>query len=247
MIDARKNLIILIFVLAGTLISLGFLNFHKIDKNQSAQILLGQYNSPVNLPVKLSKGEVDYFTVNNRGRVVFYEKLDSMVYETNLDGKNKKLLTKIPNASDIIFSPDGQKLIALVSGKKYLFDLLNNQKVELNKKINMTSFSPSSEKIAFYTPNENSISISNPDGSDSLTILKTRISNLRLLWPEPDLIIFYPEQEISSFSLAFSITPDGKDFKKITQEEINSYTEKNRDHSLFINPNDGKLYFLRLE
>lgn len=266
MTDIRKNLIILIFVLGGTLISLIFLNYQKINKNQKSQLMLEQSDAQINSPAKLSRGEVDFFSFKDAGRAVFYEKGDSTIYDIALDGKNKKALTKLPKASDIVFSPNGQKLIATVSGKRYLFDLTKNQKNDLTKNHQNAVFSPDSRKVAFYSPNEGSIWILNLEDSSSSTIFKTRIENLGLFWPQKDLIVFYPKDKGDSL---FSITPDGNQFKKISQEEFNLYinglsdelTKLNafkieainlklsdlKDYLLFVNARDGKLYSLRLE
>lgn len=248
MIDARKNLIVLILILTATLVSLVWLNFSKIEKDQSAQTLVKRYVPQNSLSIKLSRGKVDYFTVSSRSRIVFYEKLDSIIYESDLDGTNKKALTKIPNASEIVFSPDGRKVITLISGRKYFFDLTGNQRVELDRKIQTVVFSPNSEKIAFYLPDGNGVFVSNPDGSNPSAILKTRFESLKLLWPS-DLIIFNSEEDNFSFK-AFSITPEGKDFKKISPEEFNPHAQNAQsedEYSIFVNPDDGRLYSLRLK
>lgn len=269
----RRNLIILTFILTGVLISLLVLNFQELRKNQKAQILNTGY-SLNNLPVKISKGPINSFDFeNSSNKIVFYEKLDSMVYETGLDGKNKKELVKIPGASEILFSPNDTELIATIKdaggiGKAY-FNLEKNQKIKLDKRIKNSAFSPDGKKIVYHfydeLVNQGNISISNPDGSDFINIFRTRSKNLKILWPENDLIVFYPETENNEI-LAFSIKPDGKEFLKLSEEEYLIYSNqkpkeeilKNLEiealnikldpleiYLIFINAKDGKLYFLK--
>jgi len=273
MANIRKNLIILTFVLSGTLISLLVLNFQELGKNQEAQIFETDKNLN-NLPVKISKGSINSFDFkSNSNKVLFYEKIDSMVYEAELDGKNKKELARIPGASEVLFSPSGQELIATIKdinglGKSYI-NLENNQKVRLDKRIGSIAFSPDGKKIAylFYDERtgEGNISISSPDGSDFINIFKTRSSNLKLVWPENDAIIFYLESENNEI-LAFSIKSNGKEFRKLSETKYLIYFGKKpeeilknlgiealvaklsplKDYLIFINAKDGKLYSLNL-
>lgn len=258
MANFRKNLIVIIFFLTGTLIILLFLNLNSSWKKQEAEIL-DNYSIPVNLPKKISRGMVKFFELTG-SRVVFYEESDSIVYEAGFDGKNKKELARIPGVLKIVFSPLGYELIATVSAEKntlknYYFDLKNNKRIELPKDAEDIVFSPDSREIAYYFYNdktgEGGISIANPDGSDSKTIFRTRIKNPILIWPQNDLVVFYLK-EGGNQSLAFSIKPDGKEFQRISQEEYNSYskddskkTSRLKDFLLFLNAEDGRLYSLK--
>lgn len=266
----RKNLIILIFVLGGVLVSLLTLNFQKLGENQKAQVL-DTNDDFKNLPIKLSKGSINSFSLqNNSGKIVFYEKLDSMVYEISADGKNKKEIVKIPNASEILFSPSNKELIATLEDNegliKIYFNLETNQKIRLDKRIKNAAFSPDGKKLAYHFYDrigDGNISVSKPNGSDFINIFKTRNENLKLIWPENDLIVFYPEE---NQSLVFSIKPDGKDFQKLPEAEYSIYFDKPKqeilknmgieatniklsplgDYLIFINAKDGKLYSLRI-
>lgn len=250
------------FILSGVLVSLLILNFQEFGKNQEAQILEAG-NSFGNLPVKLSKGLVNSFDLlGSSGKIIFYEKIDSMIYEIGLDGSNKKELTKLPGASEISFSPNSQEFIASIKdasglGKAY-FNLANSQKVNLDKRIKNVAFSPDGKKIVYHfyddRANEGNISISNPDGSDFINIFKTRSKNMELIWPKNDLIVFNPGTNDDSSS-AFSIKPDGKEFRKLSETEYLTYFEEKtkkeitslgKDYLMFINAKDGKLYSLRL-
>lgn len=259
MTDVRKNLVIIIFLLTGAITTLLFLNLNSSWRKQKAEVL-DNYVVPANLPKKISKGLVNFFELNGSNKVVFYEESDSIVYEANLNGKNKKELARIPNALKIVFSPLGYKLIAVVSEKNtlknYYFDLKNNKKVELPKDARNLVFSPDSRKIAYYfyddKAGEGDISIANPDGSGFIIIFKTRIKNPILIWPQNDLIVFYLKEEDNQF-LAFSIRPDGKEFQRLSEEEYNFYSKDNskkishlKDFLLFLDAKDGKLYSLGL-
>lgn len=274
MTDVKKNLITLTFILSGILIILVTLNFQEFGKNEKAQILETDDNLN-NLPVRISKGMVSSFDFENSlNKIVFYEKADSMIYEAASDGKNKKELAKIPGASEIVFSPNNKELIATIKETdrfvKYYFNLENNQKVKLDRRIKTVIFSPDGKKIAYHFydggAGEGNISVSNPDGSGFINIFKTRSNSIKLLWPENDSIIFYQESENNEI-LAFSIKPDEKEFRKLPETEYLIYLNQkpkeeilknlgikaleiklsfSKDYLIFINAKDGKLYSLNL-
>ena len=270
----RKNLTTLTFVLFGVLVSLLVLNFQELNKNQKAQIL-NTGGSLNNLPIKISKGPVNSFYLkSSSNKIVFYEKIDSMIYEATLDGKNKKEMVRITGASEILFSPNEIELIATIKDKdgigKTYFNLEKNKKIKLDGRIKSAAFSPDGANLAYFfydeRYDEGNISISKPDGSDFMNIFKTRSKNLKLLWPAKDLIVFYPETENSEI-LAFSIKPDGKEFRKLPEAEYLIYLNQKpkeeilknlgieasnikldllESHLVFINAKDGKLYSLKI-
>lgn len=270
---ARKNLIIMIFLLTGAAVILLFLNLNSSWKNGQAEILDSRPAS-ANLPKKISRGRVKFFGLTG-SKVIFYEESDFTVYEAGLDGKNKKELARVPDVLKIVFSPSDYEFVAAVSEKNilksYYFDLKNNKRAELPKDAEDAVFSPDGRKIAYYfydnEAGEGKISIAHPDGSDSETIFKTRIKNLNLIWPQNDLVVFYPKEK-NDQPLAFSIKPDGKEFQKLTKEELILYTGNEiketkaleelgikiavaklssfKDYLIFLNAEDGKLYSFRI-
>lgn len=274
MTDVRKNLIIIVFLLTGAIIILLFFNLNSSWKIERAEIL-DSYSAPVNLPKKISRGTVNFFELSGSSKVVFYEESDSTIYEAGLDGKNKKELARIPGAMKIVFSPSGYELIAAVSEKNtlknYYFDLRDNKRTELPKDAKDLVFSPDGGRITYYfyddKAGEGGILIANPDGSDSKGIFRTRIKNQILIWPKNDLIVFYLK-EGGNQSLAFSIKPDGKEFQRLTEEELILYASREteetkvlkelgiettsvklnppKDYLIFLNAGDGKLYSLGL-
>lgn len=275
--DIRKNLIILTFVLSGVLASLLALNFQKIEKDQRAEILNIRPDASRSFPIKISRATVNFFNLRGgSGKVVFYEEIDSMIYEAGFDARNKKELARIPDALKIVFSPNGSELVAAVSEKgalkNYYYDLNNNKKIELPKEIKNVIFSPDGGKVAYYlydpATSEGGVWVARPDGGAAATIFRTRIKSLGLLWPETNLIILYSAENEKNQPLAFSMTPDGKEFQRISGEELNSRLKGNpeetnvlrelgiettdsklsplKDYLIFINAKDGKLYSLRI-
>ncbi len=286
MTDVRKNLIVLALILIGILLTLVVFNLGlgpgnprsrtsgSLRGGQKAQILNTE-NSRV-YPSKLSKSEVNFFNVKSRiNKVIFYEEIDSIVYETDFEGRGKKEITKIPNVAEIIFSPNGKELIAWLNERRIIraayFEIFENKKLYLPEGVRAAAFSPDGLKIAYHFYNtetgEGNIFISGPDGSNPTNIFKTRISNLKILWPDNNLIIFYTTAETGL--IAFSITPDGKEFKRINEEDISFYLGQNikektildklgigasevklsplADYLIFINKDDGKLYSLKIK
>ncbi len=277
MTDIRKNLIILTFVLSGVLASLLALNFQEIEKGQGLEILNARPEISRSFPVKISRGTVNFFNLKGgSGKVVFYEEIDSVIYEIGFDARNKKELARTPDVLKIVFSPNGYEIVAteLEKGiiKNYYFDLNDDKRAALPKEIENAVFSPDGRKIAYYLYNrltgEGNISVTKPDGGDAATIFRTRIKNLGLLWPETNLIILYSAENEGNQPLAFSMTPDGKEFQRMSGEELNSRLKGGleeinvlqelgietinsrlsplKDHLIFINAKDGKLYSLKI-
>jgi len=226
MTDIRKNLIVIIFLLSATMIALLFLNLNKSWKNRSALIIESQSGQSVNLPKKISKGRVNFFSLNGFSeKIIFYDESDYMVYESGYDGKMKKEVARIPGVLEMIFGPKGEDAIAAISEsgnlKRYYFDLGNDSRTALNQNIKSVAFSPDGRKIAYYFYDgrlaEGNISVSDPDGSGFKNIFKTRIEDLEISWPNDGLIVFRSKKEVNLF--VFSISPEGENFRRLTEEE----------------------------
>lgn len=258
--DLGKNLIIIIFLLSAVLLVLLFLNLNKSWKGEPAQLskAAGQARiiegQRLNSPKKISRGPVKFFDLMGPNKIIFYDESDSMIYESYLDGRNKKEIARIPNISGIIFGPNGKNIIAAISKnkeiKKFYFDLENNKRVELSSGIGGIAFSPSGNQIAYHFYDEGSgegnISISNPDGSVFKTILKTRIKDFEIFWPETGLIVFYSKNEPGP---AFSLSPETGKLQRLTEPTpllkfSGGKTSPLNDYAVFISPEDGKLYSL---
>jgi len=275
MFNLRKNLIIIIFLLSSIFVVLLFLNLNASWRKQEARILNPGKETAANLPKKISRGKMKFFELKNvSGRIVFYEENDSIVYESGPDGRDKRELVRIPGALKIVFSPSGNGLIAAISEKgvlkNYYFDLEDNKRKEMPKNAENIVFSPDGEQIVYYfrdkETDEAGIFTAGPDGSKAMNIFKTRINQLRLLWVKPDLIFLYSEADRRS--TIFSMTANGKDFQKVSEEEFNRYHKNDseeisilrelgietvdsklsplKDYLIFIDAADGKLYSLKL-
>lgn len=228
MLDLRKNLIVITFLLIGVVLALLYLNFKTPWKNQSAKILdnAGFATSPQ----RISLGKVNFFKLSSGSeKIIFYEELDSIIYESTLDGRNKKEIAR----------------------------------VKLPKNIKKVAFSPDGRKIAHS--NQGSVIIANPDGSESKEILKTRIKEFELFWPEEEIILIKLENDKQ---ILFSIDPQGSNLRKLTEAEIEAYNKGVlqtktlpeeikieaidfefsylKDYIIFTSARDGKLYSLKL-
>lgn len=270
MADVRKNLILLIFVLTGMVFVLLFLNFRGVGRSeQKAEILDSSWPDLGHFPAKLSKSGVAFFNLDkSSNKVVFYEELDSIVYETVIDGKNKKEISRIPGIKEIVFSPDGRQIIASVSErgelKKYYFNLIENKRVALDPKTKTAAFSPDGSKIAYHIydddSGEGSISVAEPGDPKLALIFKTRIRDLDLAWPEENIIVIEQKETGASFALK----PGGNALEKLDaakpagSEEISilenlgieaSTTEVNLlgNYIVYLNAKDRRLYSLKIK
>ena len=268
--DLRKNLILLTFVLTGMVFLLVFLNFQRNNRSgQKAEILDSFLPSHDYFPIKLSKSEVNFFNFGRSSdKIVFYEELDSIIYETFIDGKNKKEISRIPGIKEIVFSLDARQIIASVSErgevKKYYFNLIENKRVALDPKTKTAAFSPDGSKIAYHIydngSGEGSVSLAEPGNSKLTIIFKTRIRDLDLAWPEENMIVIHKKETGDSFA----VKPGGNALEKLDapkpagSEGISilenlgieaSTTEVNilGNQIVYLNAKDKKLYSLRIK
>lgn len=253
----RKNLISLVLVLTVTTAVLLFLNLRGFERTPAALL------TPEPIPVKLSRSEVNFFTVGKiSNKAIFYESLDSIVYETDLDGRNKKEWARVPGAKEIVFSPDGRKMVASFSERgetrKYRFDLVENKKIALDPKTKAAAFSPDGSMAAYYFyddgTGEGGIRIAGPDDQE-IEILKTRIRSADLSWPEEEVIVFS----------TFAVRPDGKGFQTLEKTNAVSDSETAKilegfgieasavqtsafgNYLVYVNAKDKKLYSLKVK
>jgi len=160
----------------------------KINRPLSEQNLLQITDEAVISPVMdESKNLMKYIT----------EK-DGFLYTATLDGKNK---TKEPFVTlsgliKILWSPDQEKFINIYADsfgvKRFYYDLKEKSATPLNENINWLVYSKTKDKIAYHfqdpIQNINTIAVANPDGSNSQSILNTRLKDIRLEWITDDKI-----------------------------------------------------------
>ncbi len=204
----RKKTIIFFIILIILIIGIIFAYYFfakdgKIIKQKKNQVdekteILTRPHTTKNLVQITDEAIVSPIINENKNLIKYITKNDGFLYSSTLDGKNK---TKEPFITlsgliKILWSPDQEKFINIYADsfgiKRFYYNLKEQSTTPLNKNINWLVYSKTQDKIAYHfqdpAQNTNTIAISNPDGSDSQSILNTRIKDIRLEWVNDDKI-----------------------------------------------------------
>lgn len=223
--NTDKNLKAIIYLLSITLLVLLFLNFKKIDKESTTAQISSKITEGGDI-LKLSTSSVENYFFNGLKSALFYQKLDSALYQVDLTNKKISVVAKIPDVEKIVFSPSQDKVFAFIKeGYKInpvYFNLKSNTKINLNKNINEAVFSPDGKKLVYHQYNPSSkqgaifiLNLDNPDNKPEL-ILSTRIKKMNLYWPQKGLIAFHPLDQKGLFGIDLS----QKNLKQINNQDL---------------------------
>jgi len=215
--DNRKGIISLIIVLVILIAILSLLNLSKGTQLQKAQIYTAQKNLEqeekfYTHPIRLTSREVISFELTADGKeIMFFDGSSDSILKTNYQATYIKPLYNLESRgiNNIIWSPlKSASINYFNSGAKKYINHITDQVKELDQNIKGVVFSKDGRKIAYHyfaSLSNGNISISNPDGSDFKTLIKTRISDIKIQWPSENIISFYNLSEPSNlFSLNIS-------------------------------------------
>ncbi|MEA2113735.1 MAG: hypothetical protein U9P63_03730, partial [Patescibacteria group bacterium] len=226
--NLKKTLIILIILLvlsAGALIFYNFFFQEKIEPNSGeAADEPGFYSNdriktisqePV-LGVSVDKKKVKYYLAGNGN-----------VFESDFDGTNQTRLSSnvLTGLLEILWSPDKNKIIAISTEneliKKYFYDYSTKTAIPLSGKMRWIAWAPDRNKIAYQYYNaqneDNNISIANPDGSEWVSIIQTRMKNLVVEWPAKNKISIRTRPSGLAKSVIYIISLPSNDLEKINE------------------------------
>ena len=131
------------------------------------------------------------------------------------------------NLIKALWSPNKDKEITIFedglgSVSKYLYDHAINKALPLNKYMESIAWSADGQKIAYHYYNDftsdNTISISNPDGSNYSIILKTRMKDLTVDWPRGTEVFFQEKPSGLVQSSLYSINTLTKSFNEVISD-----------------------------
>ena len=230
-------LIIVLFVVISALVAYNF--FSKEDtnidsSNDTSQIPISDQNTdPTTDPsiksklVLISQEPILSPTTDGK-KVKYYSISNGNVFESNLDGTELTRISSIvlTNLVKAIWSPEKDKVITLFNEngliKKYLYDYNTKISTPLSGDIRWISWSSNQDKIAYQYYNsqteDNNISISDPDGSNWISIFQTRMKDLIVEWPSSDKISIRTKPSGLFESIVYIINPTTNDFQKIINE-----------------------------
>lgn len=256
-------IIILIIVFAGLLIYNFFIKKSNTELNKGNGLPqsgegqeINQNDEPlIPQPEKkikaISFGPVLAPTITaDKNEIIYYSRENGNVWQTDFDGASPTEISDaaLDNLVKILWSPLKNKVISIFIDNsdnisKYFYDYNTKKALPLNKYINYIVWSPAGNKIAYQYQNdftnENNISISNPDGSGFVQLLKTRMKNLNLEWPKGIDIFLWEKPSGLVQSSLYSLSSTTKSFNKIIPD-IYGFSPK-------WSPSGEKLFFSKTD
>ena len=161
----------------------------------------------------------------DKTKVIYYASKNGNIWQSDFDGSNltKVSSANLPNLFDVIWSPDKSKVINIYQDQsenvsKSLYNFKTGSITPLSNNVQEISWSPSGDKIAYQYYNSqtgaNTITISNPDGTNWKAVLNLRMRNLNVNWVKSG-ISFYEKPSGLVQSSLFLLDPLAKKFNKI--------------------------------
>jgi len=232
--NLRKNLLVLIFILAVAIISILLIELEVISPKKSSQVIgfeQEKNTEPEAVLTTLSQNGVINPTISRDGKgIKFYEKNTGYAFSIDFDGNNETKISsnKLLSLYKIIWSPTKQEVIGFFNDsgglRKTYYSYITQKASNLEKNIYDLAFSPQGDKIVYSLYDSASeaggIYISKPDGTNPVKILSTRIQNLRVSWANNDFIYTYKESSNEGVDI-FVLSVDGKIFEKIIRNVFN--------------------------
>ncbi|MEK9158370.1 MAG: hypothetical protein AAB638_04295 [Patescibacteria group bacterium] len=253
----QKQLLILIIV-ASSLTSFlgGYLLTQK--PSQSSAILSQQRgalidrfdgvtgnSTPTPLPPGLlrASSDISLSPINSRedNTVLYYHPDNGFVSKIDLETRRSTLIstTQLSGTADVIWSPNRNRVITLSRNSngityKY-FDYTTREHGTLSSNTKSVAFSPDSGSLVSVKSqnNETLIQTSDFNGRNPKTILKTRLDNIEVAWPNIDTISFTANDANESSRSLYTLSAVG-DLSQLLSGEDDLDVKWSPDGSKFI-------------
>jgi len=234
----RFLLITIIFILSGILIYLAFFYFSEDFSNKTAGIaedgysLLSQFRKTLlSQPsvIRISDNGAQAYGIIPGNKGVAYFDMDGKFSISDFIGSEKQTVSESVGGKvlqSLWFSNKMEVILTLITqnglGKLY-YDYQNGKATLLDNRIQNISFSPDNSKLAYNFFDDNtydgSISISRVDGSSFVKIFKTRLSDIKIQWPQENLISFHKAPSEDEPIDLFTIDNEGENFTKLLENK----------------------------
>ncbi|OGN06435.1 MAG: hypothetical protein A2669_01570 [Candidatus Yanofskybacteria bacterium RIFCSPHIGHO2_01_FULL_48_25b] len=264
----QKLLILLIVVTAFASFLAGYLLTSK-DAGRSALeeqrgLLIDRFDgiaggaTPTPLPAGLLKAAdesaLGLTSALGENAVLFYHADSGYVSKLDLETRAGTLISKtsLPGLTDILWSPDKNRVITVTqkrTGPAYtFFDYHTREFGDLGRNIGSAVFSPDSRRIALFRTKDSGseIQISDFNGRNSRTLLKTRLENVRLFWPRENMLAFTASDYDQTSQSFYALSPEGELMELASGAENLSAQWSHDGSRVIFSQREGDRYVLGL-
>jgi hypothetical protein len=255
--DMRKEftLLIILSALLGSTLTGYFLtrpNVNQTDILSRQGAMLGRFTGNLNqgesttLPIPDGLFQItDDITLSPVTELVgdgllYYHADNGFVSRVDIGSRQSTLIsqTALPGLRNVIWSPNRQRVVTVFSSQhgqvfRY-FDYETRVSGDLPLMVVDVVFSPNSQSLAMtkQVGDETDIIITDPDGTNPNTILKTHLPHITLLWPQTHTLAFATKDDAGVAS--YYLLGDNGDLKKIIDSETGLRYSWSKDGSKFM-------------
>jgi len=165
----------------------------------------------------------------DKNQVIYYGRANGNIWQSDFDGVNIKNVsnTKLENLVKVYWSPAKDTSInvfedTLGNVTKFLYKIADKTATPLNKYMNYLSWSPDGKKIVYQyqddSTGDNTITLSDPNGSNYSVLLKPRIKNLLFNWPKGNEIFFQEKPSGIVTSTLYLLNSKTKALSKVSSD-----------------------------
>lgn len=254
---SQKQLIILIVItvsltsfLAGYLLTQPARQSADILQQQRGALIdrfsgLTDNSTPTPLPPGLLQATTDAAlaatNAPDSNAVLYYHPSNGYVSRLNLETRLNIVIssTQLAGLTNVIWSPDKNRVITTFrssTGPVYkYFDYTNRKNGSLGANIKDAVFSPDSQRIALIRSagGDSAIVITDFEGKNAQTILKTRLNNIRLSWPSDHMLSFVAN-DADTGAQSFYTVSEGGDLSQLISGVDNLSVRWSPDGTKFL-------------
>jgi hypothetical protein len=148
--------------------------------------------------------------------VLYYHADTGTVSEIAPESRQATLIsgTTLPGLRKVLWSADRNRVITQTNIRNMIsfgyFDYTTHQHGSLGPVIEDVAISPDGQQVAIVrNPGSTAIQIADFNGTNPRTVLDTRLSNIRIFWPQPNLLAFIADDTDANTQSLYTLSTAG--------------------------------------